>query len=86
MLEAVFSIGSALRLYNKDRRPAECSRKEGYVLTKLQWGLIAIETWCKLWNIEIKEDKTQTIYIAHRLTPPEAHLIFNGQLSPLSIM
>jgi hypothetical protein len=33
-------------------------RKEDYVLSKLQRGLCATETWCECWNIKINEDKT----------------------------
>jgi hypothetical protein len=57
-------------------------RKEGYVLRKLQRGLSAIETWCERWNIKINKDKTQAIYFAYRLRPPEDHLTLNVRNIP----
>jgi hypothetical protein len=30
------------------------------------------------WNVKIIEDKTQAIYLFHRLRPPEAYLTSNG--------
>jgi hypothetical protein len=46
---------------------------------KVQRDLIAIETWCKLWNININEDKTHANYFSHRLRFPEVHLTLNGR-------
>jgi hypothetical protein len=61
-----------------------CDRPQRrYVLSKLQRGLSATETWCERWNIKkINEDKIQVIYFSHRLRPPEAHLTLNRRSSP----
>jgi hypothetical protein len=48
------------------------SSKEGYVLRKLQRGLSAIN-----------EDKTQAIYLSHRLIPPEAYFTWNEWNIPI---
>jgi hypothetical protein len=55
---------------------------EGYILRKLQHSLNSIEMWCKCWNININKDKTQAIYVSHRLRPPEVHLTLNRQNIP----
>jgi hypothetical protein len=39
-------------------------------------------TWFACWNIEINENKTQTIYFSHRLRPPGAHHTLNGRNIP----
>jgi hypothetical protein len=57
-------------------------RKESYVLTKLQRGLSAIDTWCERWSIK-DEVNTQAIFFSHRLRPPEDHLTLNGRNMPL---
>jgi hypothetical protein len=56
--------------------------KAGYVLRKLQRGHSAIKTRHERWNIKINEDKSQAIYVSHRLRPPEAHLTLNGWSIP----
>jgi hypothetical protein len=33
--------------------------KQGYILRKLQRGLIGIKTWCERWDITINEDEIQ---------------------------
>jgi hypothetical protein len=43
--------------------------KEGYVLDKLQRGLISMESWCERWNIRISEDETRVILFSHRRRP-----------------
>jgi hypothetical protein len=58
-------------------------RKEGYVLRKLQRGLISMESWCERWNMKITDDKTQTIYFSHRRRPVEVFLILKRRHIPL---
>jgi hypothetical protein len=57
-------------------------RKEGYVLRQLQRGLTSVESCCERWNIKINEDKTQAIYVSHRLRPFEAFLTLKGRQIP----
>jgi hypothetical protein len=58
----------------------EC--KEGYVLRKLQRGINSTVEWSRSWNIKINEDKTQAIYLSHRIRPPESLLTLNGRNIP----
>jgi len=41
-----------------------------------------MESWCELWNIEVNEDKTQTIYFCRRPRPVEAHLTLTRRNIP----
>jgi hypothetical protein len=74
--------GVCLGLFANDTFLYATDRKECYVFRKLQPALSAIEKWCERWNIQISEDKTQTINLSHRLRPPEAHLTLNGRNIP----
>jgi hypothetical protein len=58
-------------------------KKSGQVMT-CRIGPFPCETWCECWNIKIDEDKTRAIYFPHRIRPPEAHLILNGQNIPFA--
>jgi hypothetical protein len=66
------------RLFADDTCIYATDLKEGYVLRKLQQGVV----WCKCWNIKINEDKTLAIYFSHRLRLPEAHLTLNRRNIP----
>jgi retron-type reverse transcriptase len=74
--------GVNLALFADDTCLYATERKEGYVLSKLQRGLDAIETWCERWNIKINEDKTQAIYFSHRRRQPEPLLTLNRRIIP----
>jgi hypothetical protein len=68
--------GVYLGLFADDTCIYVTDHKEGYVLSKLQQGLSATETWWERRNITINEDKTQAIYFSYRL------LTLNGQNTP----
>jgi hypothetical protein len=54
--------GVCLVLIAYDTRLCTTDCKEGYVLGKLQHGLISMELWCEYWNVRINEDITQAVY------------------------
>jgi hypothetical protein len=76
------TIGVHLALFADDTCLYATERKEGYVLRKIQRGLNSMAEWSKLWNIKIKEDKTQAIYFFSRIRSPESLLTLNGQNIP----
>jgi hypothetical protein len=57
-------------------------RKKGFIIRKLQRGLISVEAWCERWNIKINEDKTQGIYFSHSLRVPVSRITLNGKDIP----
>jgi hypothetical protein len=67
-----------LAILDDDTFMFSTDRKEDDVLIKLQRGLNSVETWCKLWNITVNEDKIRAVYFSNRLRPPEVHLTLNG--------
>jgi hypothetical protein len=73
------TIGVNLALFADDTCLYATESKEGYVLRKVQRGLISMSAWCERWNIKIDRDKTQAIYFSHQRRPPESLLTLNGR-------
>jgi hypothetical protein len=64
------TLGVYLGLFADDTYNIHATdRKEGYILRKLQWGLIANEMWCERWNIKINDSRTKAIYFLIVLCP-----------------
>jgi hypothetical protein len=61
------TLGVYLARFAEDTWLYATDRKEGFVVRKLQRSLSSMETWCELWNIKIKEDKTRGIYFSRSL-------------------
>jgi hypothetical protein len=64
------TTGVNLALFADDACLYATECKEGYVLRKLQRVLISMAEWSKNWNIKFNEEKTQAIYISHRIRLP----------------
>jgi len=43
---------------------------------------MSLKSWCEHWNINVYEDKTQTICCSHRRVPVGAFLTLKGQQIP----
>jgi hypothetical protein len=72
-----------LALFADDTCKYATDRKEACVLRKLQCGLSSTEAWCKRWNIEIKEERSQVINSSYRFIPCENNLASNGENVPI---
>jgi hypothetical protein len=55
---------------------------EVYVLRKEQFGLTSTESLRERWNININENKIQTIYFSHLRRLVEAYLTLKGRNTP----
>jgi hypothetical protein len=68
------ATGVHLALFADDTCLYATDRKEGYIQKKLQPGLNSVVEWSKRWNIRTNEDKTQAIYLSHKIRPPGSFL------------
>jgi hypothetical protein len=77
------TYGVNLALFADDTCLYATERKKGYVLRKIQRGLISTAAWCEHWNIKFNEGKTRAIFFSHQQRPPNSLLTLNGRNIPL---
>jgi hypothetical protein len=67
--DAPAAPGTHLALFADDTCIYATEKHERRVLSKLQRGLTAVNSWCERWDIKINEVKTQAICFSRRLIP-----------------
>jgi hypothetical protein len=76
------TVGVNLALFADDTCLYATERKDGYVLRKVQRGLISMSAWCERCSIKINEDKSQAICFYYQRRSPDSLFTLNGRNIP----